>query len=240
MGFDPKHADVHAANFKNNWGDQPKRILFWRAQDIHTLRNEVPMAAVEALSITINQAVDFQFCEDPIVKDALRRMGFKAVVLPLPLDFTDVKDKALPAKFKVLMDIEPEYAPVFESIERAVPDVEFRRWEGSANCDDYSVLVKFNKERSIDTAVKKMLLSGRRVISNIQAPFCGYISGEQDSLEKARKAVIAAIRAIQDEKKLNKEAQAYYRDVCSADKFVDVLNTVCKLRTEKKVLAGVK
>ncbi len=240
VGFDPKHADVHAANFKNNWGDQPKRILFWRAQDVHTLRNEVPMAAVEALSATLNGAVDFQFCEDPIVKDALRRMGFKAVVLPLPLDFSDAKDKALPAKFKVLTDIEPEYAPVFESIERALPDVEFVKWVGAINCDDFSALIKFNKERSIDTSVKKMLLSGRRVISNIQAPFCGYIAAEQESVEKTRKAVIAAVRAVQDEKKLNKEAQTYYRDICSPKKFVEVLQSLCKLKPEIKALAGAK
>lgn len=240
VGFDPKHADVHARNFKNEWGEQPKRILFWRAQDVHTLRNEVSMAAVEALAIAVNGAVDFQFCEDKIVRDALQRMNFKAVVLPLPLDFSGEKDKALPAKFRVLMDVDPSYAPVFESIERAIPDVEFKKWEGAINVDDFSVMVKFGPERSIDTGVKKMLLAGRRVISNIQAPFCGYIAGETDSIEKTRKEVIAAIRKIQDEKKLNKEAQAFYRDACSTKKFIGVLETVCKLRAEKKELAGVK
>lgn len=240
IGFDPKRADVHAANFKNTWGDQPKRILFWRAQDIYTLRNEASMSAVEALSIAINGSVDYQFCEDKFVKDALQRMGFKAVILPLPLDFSAEKDKVLPSKFRVLMDIEPEYAPVFESIERAVPDVQFHKWEGAVNCDDFSALVKFNRERSIDTGAKKMLLAGRRVISNIQAPFCGYVAGELESVEKTRKGVIAALRQIQDEKKLNKDAQSFYRDACSPKKFVDVLESVCKIRADKEALAEAK
>lgn len=239
IGFDPKRADVHAANFKNAWeGEQPKRILFWRAQDIYTLRNEAAMAAVEALAIAINGSVDFQFCEDKMVRDALQRMGFKVVVLPLPLDFSDEKDKALPAKFHVLMDIEAAYAPVFDSIERALPDVQFQKWEGAVNCDDFSALVKFNKERSIDTGVKKMLLSGRRVISNIQSPFCGYISSETDSVEKTRKSVIAALRTIQDEKKLDKDAQVFYRTACSPGKFLGVLESVCGIRGQKQAVAA--
>lgn len=240
IGFDPKHADVHAANFRNGWGEQPKRILFWRAADIYTLRNEVSMASVEALAITLNNSVDFQFCEDKPVREALQRMGFKVVVLPLPLDFSGEKDVALPAKFRVLMDIDPEYAQVFESIERALPDVQFNKWEGAVNCDDFSALVKFTKERSIDTGTKKMLLSGRRVISNVQAPFCGYVAGETASVEQTRKTVIAELRKLQDEKKLNKDGQSFYRDVCSPKKFVDVLMTVCKLRAEKKKLAEIK
>jgi Glycosyl transferase family 2 len=240
IGFDPKSADVHASNFKNGWGDQPKRILFWRAQDIYTLRNGASMAAVEALSISINSAVDFQFCEDKIIRDALQRMNFKAVCLPLPMDFSGEKDKPLPPKLMVLMDVEPEYRPLFESIERALPDVTFRTWKGPVNVDDFSILVKFSRERSIDTGVKKMLLAGRRVISNIQAPFCGYVSAEVESVEKTRKAIIKTLREMQDEKKLNKDAQAFYRESCSPKKFVDVLTTICKLKDEKKVLVGAK
>lgn len=240
VGFAPAQADVHADNFKNRHSQQqPKRILFWRAQDVYSLRNEVSMAAVESLAIAINAGVDFQFCEDKMVKEALHKMGFKAVVLPLPLDFSGEKDKALPAKFKVLMDVDPAYAPVFESIERALPDVEFARFQGSINCDDYSVLVRFGNERSIDTPMKKMLLAGRRVISNVQSPLCGYVSSEKVSIEEARKDIIARLRSLQDVRELNKEAQAFYRDACSPKKFIEVLETVCKIR-EKRALAEAK
>ncbi len=234
LGFAPRLADAHSANFKNEHGDQPKRILFWRAQDIYSLRNEVAIAAVEALSITLNAAIDFQFCEDKNTKDALQKMGFKVVMLPLPLDFSEEADAPLPDKFRVLMDVEPDYAPIFESIERAMPDVEFKKFEGGVKTDGFSVIVKFCKERSADTNVKKMILSGRRIVSNIQAPFCGYVSSDE-SVEKVRKDVISKLREIQDVKTLNVEAQKFYRETCSPKKFIEVLETVCKIRGEKEL-----
>lgn len=223
LGFSPRQADTHARNFQNLNGPEVKKVIFWRASDIYCLKYEAAMAASEALAIAINSSVHHQFCEDIVSQRMLEKIGFKAEILPLPMIMDEIKP--LPEQFKVLVDSSVEYESVINSIVRACPDIKIDKFMGSANLDDYSCLLKLSNERSMDTNVKKMLLGGRRVISNIQSPYCGYVS-DVDGVDKMRNEIIDSIRSYQKIKENDEDAMKFYKELCSPEKFLEAFKPI--------------
>ncbi len=230
IGFDPQMADIYAMNFKNQWS-KSKNILFWRGIDVYTLRAKASRDSADVLAILLNGNVSLQLCEDIQAQRKLEGMGFKASVLPLPLDFKDDEIKPL-GDFKVLFDVTQDYRDVFESVKRSMPDIKIEDMSGYKEASDYAVMVHFQNDRSIDSNIKKFLLNGRYVISNIQAPYCGYVPTDRNS-EETKSTIINMIRDLQDVKDLNYEAIDYYRKNCSPDKFKASL---IELTSEKEVV----
>jgi len=228
IGFNPRKADVCAMNFKNN-SQKSRNILFWRSIDVHQLRSEASRDSTDALSIILNSCVDIQLCEDFQTKKKLESMGFKAEVLSLPIDFTKGEVPPMPSEFKVLMDVSPEYSQLFDVIKRSMPDVKTKEFSGMINSDEFSVMVRFLPDRSLDMNAKKMLLNGRYLISNIQQPHCGYVSDERVSIEKAKKEIIRQIRKLQETKEQNVDAVEYYREESSVDSFKKEFNQLAEL-----------
>lgn len=216
IGFDPSMADVYAMNFRNQWS-KSKNILFWRGVDVYTLRAKASRDASDALAILLNGNASLQLCEDIQAQRKLEGMGFNVKVLPLPIEFKDEEIKPI-GDFKVLFDVSDDYKDVFDSVKRSMPDIHMEDMSGVKEACDYSVMVHFQNDRSIDANVKRFLLNGRYLISNIQAPYCGYMSTDRNS-EETKTAIIKRIRDLQDCRDLNAEAMDYYRKQCSPDKF---------------------
>lgn len=232
VGWNPEKADLHAEVFKDP-NKEIRKVLFWRGQDLQSILHKTPVAAAQALVEVINRSVHFQFCEDKFTKQALQRIGFKVVVFPLPMDTEGYEIKLLPEKFKVMVDMASEFEEFMEGVHRALPDVSFSTLKGVLNVDDYSLFVQFLHEKSINQYVKKFLLNGRRVISNIQAPYCGFVSDMQ-ALELMRKQIVREIRKAQERKNVYQEAIDFYKDHCSPERFKRAFRVVLGLE-EKKV-----
>lgn len=216
IGFHPARADEHANVFAAQ--KDVKKVLFWSGSSAMGVYS-APFIAVEALAATLNDVVSLQFCEDKTTRDRLERLGFKNVeVLLLPIDTSELVMKPLPEKFSVLIDVAREYDVFFSSIARACPDIEFKHLTGVANIDDSSAFLTFHADRSLTPAIKRTLIAGRWVISNVAAPYCGYVSDKQD-LEKMRAQIIRTLRELQDIKELNLIASQYYKTICSAEGF---------------------
>lgn len=220
VGFSPRMADVFAQNLRNQW-NKSKNILFWRGVDVYSLRAEASRDSADALAVLLNANVDTQLCEDIQTKRKLEGMGFKVSVLPLPLDYS--KDEVKPlGEFKVLYDVHEQYHEVFDYIKRSMPDVPSDELNGFKEASDYTVLVRFQPDRSVDTNLKKCLLNGRYVVSNVAAPYCGLVDIDK-SMEEAKTNITKSIRSIQRIKEINSKAIEFYKDICSKDKFTSAL-----------------
>ena len=224
VGFDPQKADINAKMF-NDPKNKVKKILFWRGSDLQTLWHYTSPAVVEALVTTLNRSMHFQFCEDKVTRDLLQKAGFKAVIFPLPMKSEGELSVSLPAEFKVVVDCAQEFGTFFQAIEKAMPDIRCSPFKGAMNTDEISVFVQFLNEKSVNSIVKKVLLNGRFVISNIQAPYCGFVSDNQP-LEVIRTQLIRRIREVQERGVINSDGRAYYAGVSSPDKFKAAFNAV--------------
>ena len=220
IGFNPHHADKIAGTFHDP-RKLFKKILFWKGDDIQALYHQVPHSGIQAMSEILNRLCDFQFCEDKQAKEMLTKAGFKAVVFPFPMKSEGVEIKPLPKRFRVLIDVAQNYAFFFDGVVRSMPDVDFVKLEVGkpVNVDDFSLLMRFQHDKSIDQMVKQTLLSGRRVMSNVQAPFCGFVSDTQQDVESMRKEIIRKLRQAQEKQGVYNEGLDYYRVQCSPDNF---------------------
>ncbi len=225
IGFSPRMADVYAQNFHNPHS-KSKNILFWRGVDAHSLRSEASRDSADALATILNARVEHQFCDNPKTKELMTNMGFNVEVLPLPLNFKDDEIKPF-GKFKVLMDVSKEYGLVFDSIKNSMPDVEFVDFENSKEASEYTVMVRFQPDRSLDQNLKKFLLNGRYVISNVKHPHCGFVS-DMISAEDTKKEIVREIRRLQDVTEINQSAVNWYRRECSPETFKEKLNEKLK------------
>jgi len=87
----------------------------------------------------------------------------------------------------------------------------------SSKVSDFSCFMSFYQFATVDNAMLVALVNGRNVISNIQAPYCGFIDPEE-TWEKFKRALYDKIREIKD-KPFNMEAQAYYTALADPDQF---------------------
>lgn len=231
LGFNPGIADQHALNFTDQHGGKTlkKKILFWRPGDVFALKNYLPMAAVEALNITINSGIHHQFCTDANSLRTLTDLGFKVKLLPVPLDTKDLKTDPLPSEFAVLVDTDKCYAEIVDSVRRAMPDIKFLDLKPNMpiNVKEVSAILKLSEYRALDGTIINCLINGRRAVSNLQSPFCGYVGEQLTSVEVARATIIAKIRSFQQEKDLHQASLTYWRQELSPARFKERLLQEC-------------
>jgi hypothetical protein len=132
-------------------------------------------------------------------------------IVPLPSEVIDAETK-LPDTYRVLLDIDESYLPIFKTIKQDLPyiqidDLNFKT-NPIADISKYSLLVSFQAHPTVNEGIRRFLINGRNIISNVEALYCGNFNmniGMKDFKQ-------ALIRSIRDGRylKFNKEAQDYY------------------------------
>ena len=177
------------------------------------------MAAVEAYAKSLNH-VARQFCEDKAGAEIMTKMGFSVSVLSLPVVSTE-SVTPLPAEPAFLVDVGREYGNLFNAIQVSIPDIKLEQVGGTKEIEKYTGFVSFHKDRLLRQNVKRMLAAGRTVVSNIQAPFCGYLNdrvGEADFLRDFVGKIRAAAKAEQ-----SKEQVKFWINPKAVEKFKEAV-----------------
>ena len=196
-------SEQHAAIFQEK---NIKKILFWTGPDINEMWNSVPLKTIDAMSQLLNKVAK-QFCEDKEAQRLLLRAGFRADILPLPIGIP--KSIPIPKIRKWLADLSYDFSPVVSVIAKSLPDIDIEVMDGVADLSEYCGLIHLFPDRTLSTTIKRALMTGRHVISNVQQPFCGYIN-DKDNIENFIESVVTKVRTLSREE-VNKEAVKYYK-----------------------------
>lgn len=190
------------------------RIQYWIPGEIEALEQAQYRSVMETIRVAKNVT---NFCGTDIEKKKMRELGISAEVLQLPLDednLSKAKDK-LPDEFSVLVLCDDAYKNLLKDLSVDLPHIKFGFNAGKVQ--DYSCVLSFYQFAVVDDPVLIAHVNGLNVISNIQAPYCGFVDPDQswdgfkrDLFEKIREASTAPI---------NKEAQEYYKDLASPEPF---------------------
>lgn len=199
-------------------GKDVTKIQYWVPAEIEALaeaRYSVVMETIRVSKEVVN------LCNTDYEKNRLSDLGITADVLPLPLaedDLAKVETK-LPEKFKALLITDEAYGKLLEELPVDLPHIEFVH--NQARIKDCSCLISFYRFAALDDAILVAQVNGRNVISNVQAPYCGYIDPDVD-YEDFKAALYEEIRKIR-EKPFNEEAKSYYMDLVRPEKFKDAI-----------------
>ena len=188
---------------------------YWLPWDIDCLYEISHKTARETIRLA-NLEINHQFCNDIISKKRLADLGIEAEILPLPTEIDDL-ESTLPDEFRVLIDVDKAHEPIVADLHKDIPYIPIDTLELAADIKKYSLLVSFRENPYADEGMKRFMLNGRNIISNVQAPFCGYLDLEVSHTE-FRKELITRIRLAR-EYPFNKEAQDYYRQLVAPSKF---------------------
>lgn len=178
VGFSlhPVKVKQHSAIFNQKL---KKKVIFWTAEDIAEISNAISLKALDTYAKYLNPHV-IQFVEDIAAKRIMERAGFNVAIMPLPMQNTD-KITPLPDSPKVLIDATDEYRQVIGCLIHSLPDISFDFLTEAKEIKDYNAILAFNTEKTMPFTVKRMIVAGRNVISNIQNPFCGFVDDEQET-----------------------------------------------------------
>lgn len=191
------------------------RCHYWLPWDIDCLNEISHKTAKETIRLA-NQEIHHQFCNDIISKKRLQELGIEAEILPLPTEIDDL-ESTLPDEFRVLIDADKSHQPIIAELHKDIPYIPIDSLEVAADIKKYSLLISFHENPYADEGMKRFMLNGRNIISNVQAPFCGYFDLEVGHTE-FRRELITRIRLAR-EYPFNKEAQAYYSQLVAPSKF---------------------
>lgn len=216
VGFSlhPNIVKHHSSIFN---GKYDNRHIFWTIDNIIEMDNFISQKAVRHYSSMLNTLAK-QYVED---MEAKRIIGkFNTKVLPLPLVNTDTPSE-LPDKPAWIIDVEEGYNMVATNLEKILPDVKLIKATSCHEIKDVTGLITFNQARIMNYGMKRMLLNGRHIVSNIQQAFCGYIN-DTESVEVFMDKVVDKVRRCND-KKINTHAVDYYTKLYSPESFIQIL-----------------
>lgn len=191
------------------------KVHYWLPWDIDCLYEISHRVARETIRLA-NAEITHQFCNDIVSKKRLKDLGIEAEILPLPTEIDDL-ETTLPEDFRVLIDVDDAHKPIISNLEKDVPYIKIDTLEMAADIQKYSLLVSFHENPYADEGMKRFMLNGRNIISNVQAPYCGYFDLEVNHTE-FRKELITRIRLAR-EYPFNKEAQDFYKEIVDPCKF---------------------
>jgi len=194
--------------------EETVKIQYWLPGEIAGLAEAKYNVVMETIRIAKGVT---NICNTDYEKKKLEELGITALVMPLPLskaDLTKVSTK-LPKEFTVLVATDEAYAKLLKELTIDLPHIKFLF--NSSKVSDFSCFMSFYQFATVDNAMLVALVNGRNVISNIQAPYCGFIDPEE-TWEKFKRALYDKIREIKD-KPFNMEAQAYYTALADPDQF---------------------
>jgi glycosyltransferase involved in cell wall biosynthesis len=198
-------SEVDAAAFETK---DTRKFLFWTAEDINEIYNGVSFRQIDAMSQLLNEVAS-QYCEDKEAQRLLERAGFKVKVMPLPIGAA--QPLPMPEKPKWVVDCAGAYSPMLSVIEKSLPDIDLELAGGVTHMSDYTGLIHFFPDRSMTTAMKRALLTGRHVITNVKAAHCETID-DKTSPEKFVVDAVERIRALSQRQPDKRAAKSYSAD----------------------------
>ena len=164
----PSHAELHAQIFR----DVKNKYIFWTSEDIQTIFNSISARALfgnryDKGYVDLLNATTTQFVEDKEAKWLMDKVGLNTSVLPLPMVNNEKLDP-LPKKPCFAVDIQDVYGENFIQIDKCLPDIELVVLDQNLHIKDFTGLIHFYTDRSMTPMVKRAILAGRHVISNIR------------------------------------------------------------------------
>jgi len=206
VGFslNPNRVETHCGIFSE---PNVKKVIFWTPDDIYEIWNRISFNAMSKYSLLLNN-ISQQFVEDKAAKDMMEKAGFKVSVLPMPMK-NDLEVKNLPVKPRFAVDIDPGYSEIFRVIDKSLPDISLEVLSGSHKINDFTGVVHFFGDKTLSNEMKRAILTGRHVISNVQDPFTGFLDDAVEP-EKFIKDFVNRIRDVAY-KPVNTAAIDYYK-----------------------------
>jgi glycosyltransferase involved in cell wall biosynthesis len=214
FSFLPQHVEVHCGIFSE---PHVKKIVFFSCDDVAQVTNRLNLQAVWKYSTLLN-AMARLYVEDKTAYDVMRKAGFNVEIMPLPVEVGEVPP--MPEKRRVGVDCAPEYGPVFDVLQKSLPDVELISLKGAHKIADLTALAHFHPDRTMSLSMKRAALAGRGVVSNVQSPFMGYIDDGLDLKDFMPKCV-EKIRELAYNP-VNPGAREYYKRLVGAEKLLEV------------------
>ena len=204
------------------------KLQYWLPQEIAALEDVRYKTVVDLLRNNRKEAT-LNLCNEVVSQKRLADLGIepgqgiRAEIVPLPTDVDDL-ETTLPRDFRVLLDIGDAYKPVFRDIRAVLPYIQIDELEAQADITKYSLLVSFHQYPTVDEGIRRFLLNGRNVISNVTAPYCGYVDLEVD-FGTFKDKMIDKIRAAR-ELPFNAKAQAHYKKIADPSAFRDQIKAI--------------
>ena len=207
-----KDAGAHAFVFRDA---RTVKHLFWTAENILDLYHRVSLIDIQKTAALLNRICARQFVEDKPAAEMMKAAGFEVTVLPLPLTNTD-QSPALPGRPRWLVETSHQYGAAFVALEKSLPDIVLDVPTTAANIEEYTGVLHFMPDRTMTATVKRALLTGRHVISNIEQPYTGFVNDTQKA-DLFIPAMVEKVRAL-SRRPTNPEARAYYEKALSPDR----------------------
>jgi len=205
--------------------DDLVKIQYWLPGEVEGIR--APDAKYQTVLETVRIAKQvINYCGTQYEANRLAEIGIKAEVMPLPLEEGDADKvaKDLPEKFKILLATDKSYGELLKDIHKDLPHIEFLY--NAAKVADFSCYMAFYQFAALDTAMLTAHVNGRNVISNVQAPYCGFVDPDQ-SWEKFKKDLFDKIAEV-SKLPFNAEAQEYYLKEAHPAKFREAIQGLLK------------
>lgn len=203
------------------------KIQYWLPGEIEGLRDAKYSVVME--TIRIAKGV-INYCNTPYEKNKLEELGITAEVLPLPLADKELEkvSTALPEKFTVLVATDKAYSDLLKDLALDLPHIDFKY--NAAKVSEFSCFLSFYRFAALDNAILIAQVNGRHVISNVQAPYCGFVDPDQ-SWEKFKLELFGKIHEVKA-KLMNIEAQRFYLEAAQPKTFKEAIQNCSKIALE--------
>lgn len=205
------------------------KVQYWLPGEIEGLRAPDAKYATVIETIRIAKTV-INYCGTQYEKNKLAEIGITAEVMPLPLEEEDTKkvSDTLPEKFSILVATDKAYSDLLKELSIDLPHIDFKY--NAAKVSDFSCFMSFYQFAALDSAMLTAHVNGRHVISNVQAPYCGFVEPDQ-SWEGFKKDLYDKIREIK-ETPFNRKAQDYYLKEADPKRFKEAICGLLKRELE--------
>lgn len=190
------------------------KVQYWLPAEIEALRDAKYTSVMETIRIAKGVR---NICNTIYEKNKLQEMGITADVVPMPLAAEDMAkvSTALPDKFKVLVATDKAYSELLKELPVDLPHIDFMFNAGKVS--DFSAFLSFYTFAALDNAMLVAQVNGRHVISNVQAPYCGFVDPDQ-SWETFKRDLYNQLQAVKP-LPINEEAKAYYLQEADPERF---------------------
>jgi len=195
------------------------KVQYWIPTEIEALAEARYSVVMETIRIAKRVK---NLCNTIYEKNKLADLGINAEVVPLPISEDDISKAktTLPEEFAVLVLADESYGELLKEISIDLPYIKFGFNVGKVS--DYSCVLSFYRFAALDEPVVVACVNGRHVISNIQAPFCGFVDPDQ-TWDIFKKELYEQIRLARG-KPYNQAARDYYLDLVNPEKFRAYVN----------------
>jgi glycosyltransferase involved in cell wall biosynthesis len=205
------HPTEIATNFSILLGvpDTCKRVIYWTGYDADVL-SQAPYKHVKEIVSRMEGHKITHWADDKRTRVALKEIGIEAAQIPFP-HFDGQILRTLPKDFKVLLEADDAFGELAEAVMKAMPDIVVERVQAERfyAVEEYSALVQLTGNAHLGEGAKNFLRQARYVISNIEAPYAGYV--DLGNVARAKARIVRKVREIKSRQTApNLDAQKYY------------------------------